>query len=203
LAGIATYAALNRSRRRAESSSAAAPESTSAADAGGGAVASQAQRSLSSRVVAQPHDRGLIVIGCFKLVKAALLVAVVIGLLRLLTVEDAARSLETWVEHLRIDPQNRLIHSLAQRLLGLDPRKLEAIGVGTFLYAAVFATEGIGLLLGKRWAEYLTLVVTISFIPIELFEVVKHASMVKAAVTTVNVAIAIYLSRQLSRQRQK
>jgi uncharacterized membrane protein (DUF2068 family) len=153
--------------------------------------------------MAQRHDRGLVAIGSFKLVKAALLVAVGLGLLRLLRVDDAAYTLETWIEHLRIDPQNRLIHGLARRLLGVDPHRLEAIDAGTFLYAGVFATEGIGLLLGKRWAEYLTLAVTVSFIPVELFEVVKHASVPKAAVTAVNVCIAIYLARLLRRQRHE
>lgn len=168
-----------------------------------GWVASGACWTLSSRGMAPRHDRGLTLIGSFKLVKAVLLVAVGLGLLRLLKTKDEARTLEIWVEHLRIDPQNRLIHGFAERLLGLDPHKLKAIGAGTFLYAAVFATEGIGLLLGQRWAEYLTLAVTVSFIPLELFEAVKHGSVMKAVVIAVNVGIAIYLARELRRRRKK
>ncbi len=46
------------------------------------------------------------------------------------------------------------------KLLSLDDRKLKAIGAGTFFYAALLLTEGIGLLLRRRWAEYFTVIVT-------------------------------------------
>jgi len=153
-------------------------------------------------MTAPHHDRGLVLIGSFKIVKALLLAGAAIGLWRLLH-RDVAATIAAWTEHLRIDPDNAIAHRLVERLLGIDRRTLKAIDAGTFLYAAVFATEGVGLLLGKRWAEYFTLGVTISFIPIEVFEVVKHASVMKAIVTVINIAIAVYLVLRIRRSRQK
>ena len=150
----------------------------------------------------QHRDRGLTIIGVFKLVKAALLVATGVAVL-LHVHDDPVRVLETWAAHVRIDPYNRLIHAAIEKTLGLSPKKLEAVGIGTFFYAAVFAVEGTGLLLGKRWAEYVTLAVTVSFIPFEVFEIVEHASVVKALVTAVNIAIAVYLAVRLRTQHRR
>jgi uncharacterized membrane protein (DUF2068 family) len=47
-----------------------------------------------------------------------------------------------------------------------------ALSVGTFFYGGLFATEGIDLLLRKRWAEYFTIITTSLFIPLEIYEIV-------------------------------
>ena len=54
----------------------------------------------------------------------------------------------------------------------LSPAVRGLIDLGTFLYAALFAVEGVGLWLGKRWAEWLTVVTTSLLIPIEIYEIV-------------------------------
>jgi uncharacterized membrane protein (DUF2068 family) len=150
--------------------------------------------------MAERRDRGLVLIGIFKLIKAALLVCT--GVLLLLHLDgDAPRTVAKWAERLRIDPHNTLIHGLIEQLFRLDRKKLEAIGIGTFIYAAVFTIEAIGLLLAKRWAEYVTLAVTISFIPIEIFEIVKDGSAIKAITIVLNVAIVIYLAVRLKSRR--
>jgi uncharacterized membrane protein (DUF2068 family) len=59
-----------------------------------------------------------------------------------------------------------------------------------FLYAGLFATEGSGLLLRKRWAEYFTIVTTSGLIPLEVFELVRHFTVTKLVVLIVNVLIA-------------
>jgi hypothetical protein len=87
----------------------------------------------------------LVLIGLFKLFKALLLIA--IGVMH-------------WTEVLRVDPENRLVHGLLVRIFRVTPRQLKELSLGTFLYAGLFATEGVGLLLRKRWAEYFTIVTT-------------------------------------------
>jgi uncharacterized membrane protein (DUF2068 family) len=44
--------------------------------------------------------------------------------------------------------------------MGLLPSRLVVLALGAFLYAGLFTTEGLGLWLGLRWAEYLTIVAT-------------------------------------------
>jgi uncharacterized membrane protein (DUF2068 family) len=65
--------------------------------------------------------------------------------------------------------------------------------VGTFFYAGLFLVEGIGLLLLKRWAEIFTVIVTASFIPLEIYHLTRQFSVMKIMVILVNTAIVVYL----------
>jgi uncharacterized membrane protein (DUF2068 family) len=73
--------------------------------------------------------------------------------------------------------------------------------VGTFFYAGLFAIEGTGLLLGKRWAEYFTIVTTSAFLPLEIYEMVKHFTVAKVVVTVVNALIVVYLAVRVRSER--
>ena len=75
----------------------------------------------------------------------------------------------------------------------LDEHRLRLLGVGTFVYAAVFLTEGVALLTRRPWAEWLTVGVTASFVPLEVWETVRHFTPLKLAGIAVNVAIVVYL----------
>ena len=39
--------------------------------------------------------------------------------------------------------------------------------------------EGIGLYLEKAWGEYLTLAITVSFLPLEIFEIVRRLTWIR------------------------
>ena len=60
--------------------------------------------------------------------------------------------------------------------------------------------QGIGLLRGHTWAEWLTALVTSSFIPIECYEIAKGATVWNVALLIVNSAIVVYLVRHLRRR---
>jgi uncharacterized membrane protein (DUF2068 family) len=79
----------------------------------------------------------------------------------------------------------------------VNRRKLEEISVGTFFYASLFLTDGTGLVLGKRWAEYFTSIVTGSFIPLEIYELIHHFSVAKLTVAVINGAVVLYLVGRL------
>jgi len=146
----------------------------------------------------RPRRTGVLLIGLFKLLKGLMLVAVGIGALRLLH-RDVARVVEHWVELLRVDPENRFIHRLLVRIFAVSPRQLKELSIGTFFYAALLLTEGVGLLMRKHWAEYFTVITTAALIPLELYELAEKFTIVKVAVTLVNVAIVWYLIRELRR----
>lgn len=57
----------------------------------------------------------------------------------------------------------------------------------------LFLAEGTGLWLGKRWGEWLTVIITSSLVPIEVFEMYRHFSMVKTVVLVLNLAVVAYL----------
>jgi uncharacterized membrane protein (DUF2068 family) len=145
--------------------------------------------------------RGLRLIAAFKLFKGLVLFAVGIGAVKLLH-KDMAIEVERWADIFRVDPNNLYIQHLLERLSILDSRKLRELSVGTFFYSALLLTEGTGLLLGKRWAEYFTIIATSSFIPLEIYELTKRVSSAKLVVLLLNVAVVVYLVIELSRNRK-
>jgi uncharacterized membrane protein (DUF2068 family) len=145
-------------------------------------------------------SRGLLLISAFKLIKGLALLALGIGVLSLLH-KDVAAEVAQWIDALRVDPHNHYIQVLLEKLGVVDDRKLKALSMGTFFYSALFLTEGIGLALRKRWAEYLTIISTASLLPLEVYEIVRHVSAPKIVALIVNIAIVVYLVIEVRRTR--
>jgi len=141
-----------------------------------------------------------LLIGALKLLKGLALLVAGIGLLSLLH-RDVAETARHWIEAIRIDPHDHWIDHLLERIAGVSHRALRRLGIGTLLYSAVFCTEGVGLLLGQHWAEYMTAGVTASFLPIEAYELAVHPGIVKTVVTLLNVAVVAYLVLEIRSQR--
>lgn len=141
-----------------------------------------------------PHtrDKGLWLIAAMKLLKGLSLLAVAIGALHYLH-RDMEDTVTNWLNVLRVDPDNRYLHHVIEKLMAVDDRQLRAISAGSFFYSALLLTEGIGLMLEKRWAEYFTIIVTSSFLPLEVYEIFHHFHWGKVALLVVNVAIVAYL----------
>lgn len=144
-------------------------------------------------------DPWLLLIGLFKLVKGVSLLIIAFGLLRLLH-RNVAEVTEHWIEVLRVDPDNRFIHRALVKVFNVTPKQLKELSAGTFVYAAIFLTEGTGLLTRKHWAEYMTLISTGLFIPLEIYEIHRHFTMLKLAVTLVNALIVWYLALRIKRR---
>ncbi|PYT57067.1 MAG: DUF2127 domain-containing protein [Acidobacteria bacterium] len=144
------------------------------------------------------HGRGLRLIAAFKLLKALALIAVGVGALRLLH-KDVAAVAEHWINVFRVDPHNHFIDLLLTKLSILDDRRLKELSVGTFVYAWIFLVEGVGLALGKRWAEYFTIITTSSLLPIEIYELARRVSVGRSLALLINLAIVAYLVLELRR----
>ena len=144
--------------------------------------------------MAKRSNRILLLIGLFNLVKALGLVAVGLGALSLLH-RDEARGVKGWIDNLH--PANRYIREAIEKVSGFDPATLRLIGIGTLVYACFFLVEGIGLLMKKLWAEYFTTILTASFIPLEIYELVEKESVTKGAVIAFNIGIVVYLVLRL------
>lgn len=139
-------------------------------------------------------------IAILKFGKAALLLAVGLGALRLLNPEVAARA-QGWAAALAASSDRQVVQHLLARAVSLEPARLQALGVGAFLYAGLFATEGVGLWRGQRWAEYLTIIATASFIPFEGFELAQRATVLRGGALLLNIAVVAYLAAQVRRDR--
>jgi len=148
------------------------------------------------------HGRGLRLIAAFKLLKGLALLALGIGALHLLH-KDVEAIVVRWINMFQVDPHNHYIHLLLAKLSILDDKRLKELSAGTFIYSAIFLTEGVGLALGKRWAEYLTIISTASLLPLEIYELARHASVGKSFALVINLAVVVYLALELRRYPQK
>ena len=141
-----------------------------------------------------PHrDRLVAAIGVFKLMKAAVLgplgVAVLLGVR-----ETIVQSVSLWLRWTGALSGHHLVRTALARLLSLDNHDLREIGAAFIAYAAVFVVEGVGLLRRRRWAEWLTVIVTASFIPFEIYELARRPGAGKVSAIALNAAIVVYLA---------
>ena len=136
--------------------------------------------------------RGLIAIGVFKLAKALFFIAVGIGALHLIhsNVGEVLLRLTTF---LHLNPEWHFVEMMQDKADLLSGHKLRQVSVLTFGYAALSLVEGVGLMMEKTWAEYLTLTLTLCALPWDVTELVKHPDAVHVGVVLVNIAVLAYL----------
>ena len=147
------------------------------------------------------HGRGLRLIAAFKLLKGLALLALGIGALKLLH-KDVEAIIVHWINVFQVDPHSHYLQLLLEKLSILDDRRLKELSAGTFIYSAIFLTEGAGLAFRKSWAEYLTIITTASLLPLEIYELAKHASIGKVLALVINLAVVIYLVLEICRSRK-
>jgi uncharacterized membrane protein (DUF2068 family) len=141
-----------------------------------------------------PRKKGrlLMAIVVFKFIKGALLIALALGA-RHLVYRDVGDLAERLVDAFRVDPGNHYIHILLVKVRVLDAKNLKELSLGSFFYAAIVLTEGTGLALRKTWAEYFTIIITASFLPLEIYELAHKVTGIKIGALVINLAILGYL----------
>lgn len=149
----------------------------------------------------RPHREQMLLrlIGVVKLLKGFLLAVASIAALRLIH-RDVGDVIIQWAHRLHIAPGNRHLQFLLSKL-SVTHRELRLLAIAFAAYSAMFTTEGIGLLLLKPWAEWMTVFTTAGLIPFEIYELMRSVTLLKLFVFAVNVAIAVYLVRNLTRRR--
>jgi uncharacterized membrane protein (DUF2068 family) len=140
----------------------------------------------------KPRLGMLRIIALYKLLKVLLLLLAAYGELRL---HDAALSakLATWAQGRPSGLEHEVVTGVLKWFSGASETKIHALRIVTFAYAAVFAVEGVGLWMQKRWAEWLTCIITASLIPLEVWEFAHRPNLGKAAIVIGNAAIVAYL----------
>ncbi|HEX9262948.1 MAG TPA: DUF2127 domain-containing protein [Candidatus Binatia bacterium] len=146
-------------------------------------------------------DNWVRLIAIFKLVKGVLLLIVGISAATLLY-RNTTEQFFHWTALLSLRQENRYVRRFLSWIVGFNRRDLRFFEVSTFVYAALLMTEGVGLLMLKRWAEYLTVVITASLIPLELLSDVRRFSTAKTLILFLNVAAVWYLSARLWADRR-
>jgi len=147
------------------------------------------------------HNRWLVLIAFYKLIQAVLFIAIGVGALRLLH-KDIGDLFATLADHLRFNPEARIVHFVLVKASLVNDPLLRRIGAAAFFYAALGLAEGIGLYLEKAWGEILTLIITASFLPWEMFELVRRLTWFRVSLLAINVAVFLYLLKVVGEQRR-
>lgn len=107
--------------------------------------------------------------------------------------ERDLRSLDPFFRQIHFDVgDSSTIHSI-EKFLDAKPSTYNLIATGLLLYGALQIAEGIGLWSLERWGEYVAVVGTTLFIPLEVYELTEKVSWLKLVVLVVNVAAVVYL----------
>ncbi len=139
------------------------------------------------------RHRWLELIGVLKLLKGAFFVGLGFALLQML--HHDLYMLALWaVETLRLDPDRRLIADVLDKVSLISNHRLKQLSALVFIYASLDFVEGIGLVLEKRWAEYVTLYLTIALLPLEVIKLIHHPNHWTVLVLLINIIIVIYLA---------
>ena len=137
-------------------------------------------------------DKILALIAIFKLLKSILLLGAGVAALQILR-PRVSEAIQDWADTVSFRIENDVAQRLLASIAQLTPRRAAALGLAAFAYGALFAVEGVGLWLGRRWAEYLTVIATGSLIPFEIYEMVRKLSPPRLIALILNVAVVIYL----------
>jgi uncharacterized membrane protein (DUF2068 family) len=142
------------------------------------------------------HDAFIKVIIVERIVKSTVLVVLAIGLL----VAGNKGWLDRWADYaenqLNLDVGRGIVMQLLFRLLVIVGgfNHLTLLALSAIAYAALEATEGVGLAMRRRWAEYLTVIATGILIPYEAYEVIRHPTLFKVGALALNLAVVGYLA---------
>ena len=142
------------------------------------------------------NNRWLELIAAYKLLQALLLVAVGVGALRLLH-KDVSDILGNVIHALHFNPEWHFVSFLLDKSALVNDHRLREFSVFMFCYAALGVIEGAGLLLEKAWAEYLTAIITASFLPLEIIELLHRFTWLRVGLFIANLAVLVYLVAHL------
>lgn len=133
--------------------------------------------------------------------KAVLLVLLGIGILRFRGSRNALQDafdadlplLHPFAERIGWNIDGSWVVRRAEDALGLSETALLWIAVAVFAYAALQAAEAIGLWRVERWGEYLAVVATSVFLPLEIYELVEKVTVLRLLALAVNIAAVVWL----------
>ncbi|WP_405953282.1 DUF2127 domain-containing protein [Streptomyces prunicolor] len=97
-------------------------------------------------------------------------------------------------KHFHYDLDHSPIVGTIQKTFGYKHSTLVLVAVLLLAYALIELVEAGGLWYAKRWAEYLTVVATAAFLPLEIYELTEHISWLKIATLVLNILAVLYIA---------
>jgi uncharacterized membrane protein (DUF2068 family) len=148
------------------------------------------------------HNHWLLLIAGFKFAQALLFIAIGVGALRLLH-RDIADDLYNLADRLHFNPEWRVVDFVLDKASLINDPLLRRIGLAAFCYAGLGIAEGIGLYLEKAWGELMTLLITASFLPWEIFEIIRRITWPRVGLLLINILVFFYLLKLVAERGRK
>ena len=127
-----------------------------------------------------------------KLFKGALLLLAALGIFALAG-KDLQELFNQFLVWVHLDPENKFFAAIGDRLDTITPHNVKLIASGTFLYGAFMTVGGLGLAFRAWWAGSLAICESAFFIPIEIYELLRHYRWQLWVVLGFNILIVWYL----------
>ncbi len=108
-----------------------------------------------------------------KLIKGALLLLLALGVYSLAN-KDLSDLFDQFIRWMHLDPEADFFKAIGDRLDTVTPSNMRVLASGTFLYGLFLLVGGTGLAFRAKWAIWLAIGESAFFIPIEIFELVRH-----------------------------
>lgn len=143
-----------------------------------------------------PHQ-ALRPIAIFEAFKGAIALIAGFGLLGFLD-RDNADFAEQIIRHLHLDPGQHYAHIFITAMAEQTDSRLMALAAFAAIYASVRFAEAYGLWYERRWAEWLAALSGGVYVPIEIYELVEHATWIKCAALLLNLVVVGYMVWLLS-----
>ncbi|MFD1274211.1 MULTISPECIES: DUF2127 domain-containing protein [Streptomyces] len=96
--------------------------------------------------------------------------------------------------HFHYDLDHSPVVGTIQKSFGYKHSTLVLVAALLLAYALIELVEAGGLWYAKRWAEYLTVVATAAFLPLEIYELTEHVSWLKIATLVLNILAVLYIA---------
>jgi uncharacterized membrane protein (DUF2068 family) len=113
-----------------------------------------------------------------KLLKGTLALLLAFGVYKLAG-RDLGNLFDQTLRVIHLDPENRFLSDIGDKLETITPANMKWVATGTFLYSLFSLVEGIGLMFRVPWAGWMAIGESAFFIPIEIFELVHRHEMVR------------------------
>ncbi|MFS4460337.1 DUF2127 domain-containing protein [Bdellovibrio sp. HCB2-146] len=130
----------------------------------------------------------------FEAFKGLLVLAGGLGLLDLMhrNLEKVGRQL---LSQIGVNPRDEYPKIFLRFLSEINDGNIRMLAFFAFAYSLLRFTEAYGLWRGENWAKWLGIISGAIYLPLEFYEMAKHFTAVKLAITVVNILVVIYLVR--------
>jgi uncharacterized membrane protein (DUF2068 family) len=135
-------------------------------------------------------------IAVYKLVKACIALSGGI-LFWKLGRQDLGEVAHILIHRCHISPGSWLATAIVERMTHIKPDHMRFAALVALLYAVLYCVEAVGLLMQKRWAEWLTVVQTSLLIPLELRQLVHPPRLLPTLALVASVGVVAYLIRRI------